>query len=376
MKICYVLAHFYPHVGGGEKAMLDYILSVHDKNVEVRVVTCSENGLLGHQKYQNIDIYYYDWKILFGHPIVKSKDIEEHIKWSDIVHTAVYSPVITTSKICKKLHKPLVVTVFEALNNKWFWIEKNKIKALMFKTYESLVLKSWCSCYHSISNATTIDLKKHNVKKPIHQIYCIVDQNEKHITSNRKKIDNFFNTNSEDIIFLSYGRPGKTKGIFVYLEAIKKTINSLNKKQLKNIKFCFIMGNDPISEKNRFLKLVKENHLEHNVIVKDSVPREDLDIYIKSCDYVVVPSITEGFGLTAIEACDMHKKLIYSNAGSLPEVTFGETLEFENRNSEDLSNKLNKIILKQISFNKKEKKDFSSKTIRQQLLNMYKTLKK
>ena len=33
MKICYILPHFYPHVGGGEQAFLDLIEELVKQNV-------------------------------------------------------------------------------------------------------------------------------------------------------------------------------------------------------------------------------------------------------------------------------------------------------------------------------------------------------
>ncbi len=375
MKVCYVLAHFYPHVGGGEKAMMDYILSMKKYNIEVRVVTSSSGGVVGHKEYQGIDIYYYDWKSFCGHPIVKKQDIIEHIKWADIVHTAVYSPVRVTASVCRKLNKPVIVTAYESLNEKWFWIEKNPIKALMFKMYEKLVVNTKCNSYHTVSEATTRDLEKNIIRKAnIKKINNIVEMDVDHIEFNREKFDTFFNISKDDKAFLSYGRPGKTKGIFVYLDAIKDVVKELSEEELKNIKFCFIMANDPMDQKQKFLKQIKEYNLEKYVIVKDPVARSDLEIYIKSCDYVVVPSITEGFGLTAVEACEMGKKLIHSSGGSLPEVTFGEVLEFENRNSKSLANILKNVILGKVEFNKKQKKDFSSQTIGKEMYAFYEEL--
>lgn len=371
MKICYVLAHFYPHVGGGEKAMLDYILSMKKYNIEVRVLTSSSGGVVGHKEYKGIDIYYYDWKTIFGHPVVKKEDLVEHIEWADIVHAAVYSPVRVTSNVCKKLNKPFIVTVFESLNEKWFWIEKNPIKAIMFRMYEKMVLNSKCSFYHTISDATTKDLEKSVKTKDIKRIYTIVEMNKEDTKYNRDKLNSFFNIFSNDKVFLSYGRPGKTKGIFIYLDAIRQVVEKLSEEELKNVKFCFIMANDPIDQKKKFLKKIKEYNLEKYVIVRDSVERNDLEIYIKSCDYVVVPSITEGFGLTAVEACEMGKKIIHSTGGSLPEVTFGETLEFENRNSSSLANILRGIIIDDIDFKIKEKKDFTSETIGKEMYMLY-----
>ena len=373
MKVCYILPHFYPHVGGGEQAFLDLIEELVKKNIEVRVITSTSGGVKGYKNYKGIDIYYYDWKMFFGHPIVNKKDIEEHIKWADLVHVGVYSPVRTACKVARKEGKPSIVTVHEVLGKRWFWIESNKLKALAFNLYEKYVVTAKCNYFHTPSHATETDLKKYNKKAKIRNIYWIVEEEQKKetIQIDKQKFNNYFNINDNDRIFLNYGRPGKTKGVFIYLNAIEETVKSLSDKELENVKFCFIMAKDPSTERAKFVKQVKERKLEKYVIVKESVEREDLENYIMCADYVVVPSITEGFGLTAIEACSKGKKLIHSSGGSLPEVTFGEVIEFENKNSKDLSDKLQKIIKNEIQFNKKERKDFSKETITNEMISLY-----
>ncbi len=375
MKICYVLPHFYPHVGGAEQAFLDLIEElVKKEDVEVRVITSASGGVKGNQKYKGIDIYYYDWKMLFGHPIVKKKDIKQHIEWADLVHAAVYSPVRSTCKLARKLKKPVIVTAHEVLGKRWFIVEKNKIKALIFYIYENYVIKAKCNYFHTPSCATKADLEKYNKKANIENIYWIVDENMPKVNVDKEKFKEYFNLRDKDKVFLNYGRPGKTKGVFVYLDAIEKTIKSLKPKEMRNIKFCFIMAKDPAPEREKFLKQVKEHKLSKYVIVKESVDRADLQNYVMCADYIVVPSITEGFGLTAIESCNMGKKLIHSSGGSLPEVTFGEVIQFENKNSDDLSDKLSKVIKKEIKFEKKERKDFSKENITRQVMNLYNKL--
>ena len=44
MKVCYVLSHFYPYVGGAEQAFFDLMQVLVKKDVEIRVVTTSVNG--------------------------------------------------------------------------------------------------------------------------------------------------------------------------------------------------------------------------------------------------------------------------------------------------------------------------------------------
>lgn len=374
MKVCYILPHFYPHVGGAEQAFFDLISVLVNKNVKVRVVTSSSGGVSGYKNYNGIDIYYYDWKMFCGHPIVNKKDLYEHVKWSDIVHSAVYSPVPAASKVCQKLGKPHVCAVHEVLGKRWYWIESNKIKAFMFKMYEEYTVKHYCDLYITPSFATKKDLENCNKSANVKNIYWISDNEKKKIEIDKKKYNNFFGISDNDVVFLNYGRPGKTKGVFVYLDAIKKVVDNIDENKLKHIKFCFIMAKDPSSERLKFIDEVRNNNLDKYVIVRESVDRKDLENYRQCADYVVVPSITEGFGLTAIEACENGKKLIHSSGGSLPEVTFGNVIQFENRNSDDLAQKLEGVILNKLKFNNKKKKDFSKETISNEFIETYKQI--
>ena len=376
MKVCYVLSHFYPYVGGAEQAWLDLMQVLVKKGMKIRVVTTSMDGKNDYKKYKGIDIYYYNWKQLMGHPLVESKDIIKHVKWADIVNTAVYSPVPVVTRVCHKLNKPVVCDVYEVLGHRWYWVEKNFIKAFMLKMYEKYIINQKCDFFISSSHATEKDLIKYNKKAKCKTVYRISEPKENKTKIDKKKYYDYFNINKDNIVFLNYGRPGKTKGIFIYLEAIKKLVEKLDERELEKIKFCFIMAKEPHQERNKFIKKVKKYNLEKYIIIRESVSREDLDNYRDCADYIVVPSITEGFGLSAIEACEAGKKLIHSSAGSLPEVTFGEVAEFENRNSDSLEKVLENIILNKITYKEKKKKDFSKENMALGYIEAYNKLLK
>lgn len=376
MKVCYVLSHFYPYVGGAEQAFFDLMQVLVKKDVEIRVVTTSVNGKNEHVKYKDLDIYYYDWKQLMGHPLVKEKDIIEHIKWADIVNTAVYSPVPVVTRVCHKLNKPVLCDVYEVLGYRWYWVEKNFIKAFMLKMYEKFIISQKCDFFITSSHATENDLLRYNKKAKCKTVYRISEPKEKKSKLNKKKYYDYFGIDEKNVVFLNYGRPGKTKGIFVYLDAIKSLVEKMNKNELEKIKFCFIMAKEPHQERNKFIKKVEKYNLNKYIIIRESVSRDDLDNYRDCADYIVVPSITEGFGLSAIEACEAGKKLIHSSGGSLPEVTFGQVAEFENRNSESLEKVLESIILNKIKYKTKKKKDFSKENMASQYLEAYKALLK
>lgn len=72
---------------------------------------------------------------------------------------------------------------------------------------------------------------------------------------------------------------------------------------------------------------------------------DDLLPYVyKNAKVFVFPSIYEGFGVPPIEAMSMNIPVISSDAASLPEVLGDAAIYFQNRNLEDLKEKLLKVI--------------------------------
>lgn len=352
MKICYVLPHFYPYVGGGERIFYDMVKGFLPRGHEIRILAESiDEEYTGHKIVEGMDVYYYPWKELFGHPLIPSKDIAEHIQWCDVVHASIFTPAIPASLMAKKYNKPSVLTVHEVRGSKWFWVE-NPIRAFGFWFFEQLVCRCHFDLYHGVSLNTNKDFlhfcgsfRNKSLKDRTVCVYNSVTEMDLSIaeTSNLT-LRSYFNLGATERIFLYYGRPGQTKGIYVYQQAIlelkRRNVN------LDNIRFCFIMGAEPAKLRKRFIDTIKKSGLSDKVLVQPALKRNDLCRCILDADYVVVPSVTEGFGLSALEACQMGKKIISSTGGALREVVYGNCLFFENRDSSDLADKLQSVIQK------------------------------
>lgn len=376
MKVCFVVGHFFPHIGGVEKVFFDLAKGIQEKGHEIRVITSNSGGLTGNHNYEGINVYYYQWNIFCGHPICRKKDLEEHISWADIVHTTTFTVANPARKIANKYNKPVILTVHEVLGDKWNWIESNKIKAFLFRTYEKYVCCQNYNYIHTDSNSTLNDyIKYYGMRKNIERIYLSVDNDFSNLVdSSTFNIYEYFNIEPNDKVILYFGRPGQSKGIFVYLEAIKMLLKKYDKKCFDNVKFCFLLSNDPIKQRNMFINQCEINNLDEIVRVKPSVKRKDLFKCISDSDIVVIPSITEGFGFSAVEACMLKKKVIYSDGGSLPEVVSGECLSFKNRNSHDLSEKLYEAIQDDNAFKKIETRIFDTENMINKMERLYKKI--
>ena len=62
------------------------------------------------------------------------------------------------------------------------------------------------------------------------------------------------------------------------------------------------------------------------VQIYPGMSQEELRTMIASADLVVAPSLAEGFGSVHTEACALHKPLLTTNIGPIPEVVGGDVL--------------------------------------------------
>ncbi|HEX5735107.1 MAG TPA: glycosyltransferase family 4 protein [Blastocatellia bacterium] len=336
MKVCFVLEHYHPHVGGAEtitRGMTSWLVKL---GCEVKVITSNSGGIDGMSLHDGVEVYHFPWRSFFGHPVPDLKDMYETVEWADIVHTTTYTAAPRALKAARRFDKPCLLTVYEALGNKWFWVESNYLKASLFFCFERYVIRKKFSLYHAISRATGADLIECGIPSgSITTIYPgLRDEFKERDAGSDSPMSARADERSKDFLF--FGRPGKTKGIFILYEAIKRARERLP----DDFRFVFVLSDDPLSEKNRLKRLVEEEGLTGRVVIQDSLPKEGLIRAIRDSFCVVVPSITEGFGFSAAETCALGKPIITSDGGSLPEAVSGRVLFFQNRNSEDLARKI------------------------------------
>lgn len=333
MNICFILEHAHPHFGGVETAFHELSKTLVKNGHTATILTSESGGQSNTQVIAGVTYRYFPWNSYFGHPLPKKADIEPFIKDADIIHTTTYTAAPLSSRLAQKYHKPCILTVHEVLNEKWFWVESNPLKALCYYLFEQYVLSQSYSHYHAVSQATKNDMMKNGIpKEKISVVYHGVDEGF--------KSHDPLSTISDNTQFLYYGRPGKTKGIFILLAAIKQLDTVLP----KEYNFRFILSSDPQEERIKFEKAVQSSHLEARITIMNSLGKKELVQAILESYCVIVPSITEGFGFTAAEVSSVGKPLIISDAGSLPEVASGKVLMFKKRNSTDLAKKIQEAI--------------------------------
>lgn len=337
----------------------------HEVHVVARDVKPDYTGL---RQVDGVSVNYRPWKEMFGHPFPVKDDIEEEIKWCDVVHTSIFTTAPVVSKLARKYKKPSVLTIYEVRGNKWFWCD-NFFKACIYYGVEQYSCRQKFDAYHAISEATKRDIVTFCNRPNVHRVY-LANEMKKDAYNTDFSLRNYFGLDEKAKVFLYYGRPGRTKGIQVYAKAIERLFCKL--KINTDYKFCFILGKEPEKERKAFVKYIKAKGLEKYVLIRDSVQRDQLSACISQADCVVVPSLTEGFGFSALEACQLGANIIYSDGGSLPEVTFGLCRSFKNGDYVDLSEKLLKVIKNDSdAFEYVPEKEFTYEAVMDGIMKVY-----
>lgn len=335
MRVLFITEHFYPHIGGSEKLLLDLALALMNKGVEVKIITSNSGGITGTHNYKQLEIHSFKWRTLFGHPTPRVKDIIRYTDWADIIQTAQYTAAPPALKAAKKMRIPCVIMSYEYLGKKWRLID-NPLNSRLFEIFEWWVFHKTYNAFIAISKASKKDFVASGIdSRKISVIYPVFND----FSFWNKKRTNKTKRSSEKT-FLYYGRPGKTKGIFVLIDAIKW----LNQLLSDDVHFNLILSNDPIKERNRVIDYIKRYDLNNRVTILDPQPEAKLKLHIQESYTVIVPSLTEGFGYSAYQACMLRKNIIVSDAGSLPEVISGKCLIFKSGDSKSLALAITKAV--------------------------------
>ena len=134
-------------------------------------------------------------------------------------------------------------------------------------------------------------------------------------------------------VYLYFGRPGGSKGLPYLIKAVPEITRAIPGSRL-----ILILSRETKAEYRTIMRLVDEtNRRTNNITVIDPVLLDRLPDYINIADTVVIPSLSEGFGFSAVESCMMGKKVVVTDTGSLPEVVFGRVVKVKKADSHALA---------------------------------------
>lgn len=347
MHILFVTDFYKPHVGGVEKLFSSLAETLVADGNEATFITWKFNKQLPDKETINgVTIYRIaaPARLLFS--LIALPQIIKQGRHAQIIHTSTYSAAIGAWFAGKLLGKKVIITVHEVWANLWLKMPfLSKPSRWVFKGFEKWLLKLSFDHYVAVSDFTRKTLENTGIAT--------------------KKISRIYNGILYDLpqwknpelpfTFCFFGRAGASKGLDILIEAAKEMQH-----KHPQIKFKFIVS----PQIPRIFKKVKQEicngELSTSSIFLSQLPHEQLINEILSSHCVIIPSLCEGFGFTAVEACSMKIPLISSGQGSLPEVVSGNIITMDEYSPQGLTDAMQKAI--NGSFEHIEDKKFTVET--------------
>jgi len=274
----------------------------------------------------------------------------------DIIHCQDDHPIDACISIKKISKKPLLLTIHSTVHDKY---KKPKIRRFKkekrgMKCAEKII---------AVSNYTKrMMINKYAVSPK--KILVIPNAVKQKKLPPRKK-------ESKKKYILCLGRVTYQKGIPYLIKAAAKVV-----KKESNVRFL-IAGEGDIKYKNKLKKEIRRLGLENHIIFLGYV--RDRDYYYRKAHIFVMPSVSEPFGITPLEAISNGTPTIISKQSGVSEV-LKSCLKVNYWDSEDLANKILFLFRNKKAYNKlrmdglKEVRNFTWEKIAKKTFDVYRKM--
>lgn len=370
MKILFVLENYLPNIGGLETIFKNLSEGLVKKGHDVSIVTHRIKGTKKRENINGVKVYRVNvpsFGSRYWFTFLSVPTVIKLAKNADIIHTTTFNAAFPSWIASKILRKPSLITVHEVWVGKWKeFTDMNPLSAFAHDSLERMIYTLNFNAYVCVSESTKKNLiKVIGNKKNIFRVYNGFDYDFFNPKKYKKIDKRKLGIDKKDFVCLAYGRPGVSKGFDYLIKAVPKV-------RIKNFKLLLILSKDTRYKKIIGLINKLNSKYKDKIRVLKPVQRKQLNRIIRTADCVVVPSLTEGFGYAAVEACALGTPVVVSNTTSLPEVVFGKYVLVKPKSSEAIAIGINMVHDK--SYIKTKKKLFTIQKNVNGYINIYKNL--
>lgn len=320
MRVLFVLEYFWPQVGGVETLFDSLTRSLVARGHEVDVVTTRLVGTPAVEARAGVHIH------RVGHAggtdrrsftLLAVPVAARLARQADLIHTTTYNAAVPAWVASRWTRTPAVITVHEVLGGAWHALPGlGWAQATLLRGLEYACVKLPFDHVVGVSRSTRNALRQVGVPDSrlafIYNGVELTGWEADPQATYRRRADLL--ATGEGPLFTFYGRPGVTKGVEVLIEGFNRV-----RQHLPRARLLLLLGDYPPHRRAALVRRATAQ-LGSSVTILPSVSRAELPTYLRASDAVVVPSLTEGFGFTAVEAAKLGVPVVASDVGSLPEV--------------------------------------------------------
>lgn len=322
MKIGFITDSYPPNIGGAEISAQKIAEGVAQRNNEVTVITTNAKDDFPFDSKLNansiIRIKVPNFIQRFWFLFFSFFAILKHCRRTDILHGTSYGGVLQTFIASRIMKKPAVVTIHEFMGKRWNRFAPNLVSAYFFRAAEKIFSLLPFDRFIAVSNYTKKCLIEAGIdERKITVIYNGESDLLIEPLTDKSLIRKELNIGAGKFVFAMYGRTGLTKGFEYVVDALQTLMQ-----KIPEAYFLLILSPGDRNIYRRISRTIKSLNSDR-ILFYPSLERGKVINYINASDVVIIPSLSEGFGFTTLEACMLKKIVVASSAGSIPEVISG-----------------------------------------------------
>ncbi|MEG2286096.1 MAG: glycosyltransferase family 4 protein [Eubacterium sp.] len=343
---CLFSANYLPNIGGVERYTYNLAKYLIKRGNRVIVVTSNVFSLKTHEMCGKIEIYRLPcYNLLKGRfPVIKGN--KEFHEISKKLKSIPIDLIIVNTRFY--VHSLYGVWLANQIKVKSIVIEhgtghltiKNRVMDKIgqgFEHFHTKLVKHYCKDFYGVSEACNKWSAHFGIqsKGVLYNAVDLVEINEL-LDQTKENYRNKYLIDQEDVIITFTGRLVKEKGILNLIEAIKK-INQ-NKKFNPKV-HLFIAGTGPLLER------ISEM-LEDNIYLLGQLNFVGVIALLKESDIFCLPSESEGFPTSVLEAVACHCYIVTTERGGAKELIISDEYGciLKNNSTEVLMDTILKLI--------------------------------
>ncbi len=339
MKILFISNSYYPNIGGVESVLLNLTKQLSINSIQPIVVTTRWPKSLPYStSHSNVLIY----RLPFRFPSINP------LRIPGFIFRFIQSNYLLFKII--KYHKPDIINVHYITENCLYAL----IASLLFKIplvssfHGSDILEfSKRSTLHKYIYSLIVNHSSHLTFNSTFLKHHLINTIPKCSTKNSSVLPNGINLPDDSLetkpnflsipFILGVGRLEHFKGFDLLIEAFHIIQNKYPNSNL------IIIGDGP--ELNKLKLLTKQLEISNKVSFLGLLNSTTISLYYKLCEFVVVPSRREAFGIVILEAYSHSKPVIGFNVGGIPEILTNERgILIKDLNKDSLAKSITKLL--------------------------------
>ncbi len=319
MRILIISDLALPYIGGGEIYVSQLGMNLTRLGHEVHWLTSKIPNTKEYENYHGIHIHripiLFSRKFLFPgrqtFPFMAVLKKLDFLKKMDIVQANTLVAGYSGWRIARKINKPSLLFCYEFFGELWKRVGQNFIEKKIYPEMEKRIARSpyhWYACPSEYSKKTLI-----KAGAPADKVTIIplgINHELFNVTVDKSEFGKKFNL-QENKIFgfagrLRIRRTGQSKNLVALLQATKKVARFMPSAKL-------VLKGDGYEEIAPF---VEKLGISKNVVYVGNFPHEDNPKFLRMCDVVVCPALSDGFCFLLAEAAACGVPTVATNSGS------------------------------------------------------------